>query len=108
MEGRRSALQAHEVRYVLPLGFLKSREELLREFRRAPAGAQLGHEPDLHCNANSAAADMALNHPQLGFLFPHTLPITPRERPAQASPPEGTRPKLNSRNRKSQNVHYGK
>ena len=74
MEGRRSALQAHEVRYVLPLGFLKSREELLREFRRAPAGAQLGHELDLHRNANSAAADMALNHPQLGFLFPHTLP----------------------------------
>ena len=58
---------------MLPLSFLESREELFREFRRMPAGAQRGHELDLPRDAGSTAADMALNHPQLGFPSPHAL-----------------------------------
>lgn len=73
-KAHQSALQAREVRYVLLLGFLKGREELFREFRRMPAGAQLGHELGLLRDAGSAAADMALNHPQLGFSISHACP----------------------------------
>lgn len=53
----RSAFQAREVRFVLPLDLLKAYKELFRSLREPPIGAQLRHELGLprHLTSSTTA-----------------------------------------------------
>ena len=74
-EADRSALQAGEVRLVLPLDVLEACKKLFRGLRGPPIDAQLRHELELPRHAGGALADMAAGHLQLSFFPSHALPI---------------------------------
>jgi len=68
-----STFQAREVRLVLPLDVFEAREELFRDFRGPPIGAQFGHGLDLPRHAGGTLANMAADHLQIGFFLRHIL-----------------------------------
>ncbi len=68
-EADRSAFQAREVRFVLPLDLLEVREKPFHGLRWPPIGAQLRHELELPRHTGGALADMAAHHLQLGFTL---------------------------------------
>ena len=74
-EADRSASQAREVRLVLPLALLEAYEELFRDLRRVPIGAQFRHELDLPRHAGGTSEDMAADHLQIGLLLHRSCPV---------------------------------
>jgi len=72
-EANWSAFQAREVRLVQLLALLEGREELFRDLRGLPIGAQFRHAPELPCHLEGALADMAADHLQIGLFPAHVL-----------------------------------
>ena len=67
------ALQAREMRLVLPLNVLEAREELFRNLRKSSIGAQLRHELELPRHAGGTLADMAADHLQIRLFLRHVV-----------------------------------